>query len=225
MLDGTWHPTPPALEAQLLDLATLDAAAQVQRRLQERGFFRHAVDGVWGPRSRIALREFETRNGLGDDDSLTAAVQIALLDDRYRTAALDYVPPEPALTGAEQFSPFPGRSGARPSPLNIGDALTIQRRLASLGYYGRDGDGTWGMASHVALRDFKVANGLPGDDRWDRPTEAALMNNAPVPATATPFGEWAGIGTSCTDLQNPLRLAVSALEVLAGGGICRLEEA
>ncbi len=43
-------------------------AIKLQNRLAELGFFVGRSDGVWGPASRNALREFKTRNGLTADD-------------------------------------------------------------------------------------------------------------------------------------------------------------
>jgi peptidoglycan hydrolase-like protein with peptidoglycan-binding domain len=43
-------------------------AIKLQNRLAELGFFAGRSDGVWGPASRSALREFKTRNGLTADD-------------------------------------------------------------------------------------------------------------------------------------------------------------
>jgi hypothetical protein len=81
-LPPVWRPTEPEMRPQVLDLTNLDAAAQVQRRLQERAFFHGLVDGVWGKRSRIALRDFRIRNGLGADDRWDLQTQLAVFDDR-----------------------------------------------------------------------------------------------------------------------------------------------
>lgn len=45
-LPPVWRPTEVEMKPQVLDLTDLDAAAQVQRRLQERAFFHGLVDGV-----------------------------------------------------------------------------------------------------------------------------------------------------------------------------------
>lgn len=215
-------PEPPQLEPQVLDLARLDSAGQVQRRLQERGYFRGVADGVWGPKSRLALRDFKAFNGLGADDVWDLRTQLALFDDRYRVATADYVPPNPFVT--DGLRPFPPSSGATLHPLNSRDAIAIQNKLAALGFYRTNGDGIWGLASRSALRDFKVANGLQADDIWDKDVEALMASGRAVTATATPFGEWAMTGTSCLDQSNMRRLAVSATEIIAGGGVCRMEQ-
>jgi peptidoglycan hydrolase-like protein with peptidoglycan-binding domain len=218
-----WRPEPPKLEPQVLNLVDLDAAVQVQRRLQERGYFVGLVDGVWGPRSRIALRDFKAANGLGADDGWDLRVQLALFDDRSRVAAANYVPPDPQTTTDGLFRPFQVPSGAKLHPLNPRDARKIQSHLLELGYYRKPGDGIWGLASRYALRDFKAANGLSADDMWDSSVEALIENGRSLHAAETPFGEWAMVGTSCSDATNPQRLSISAKEISARNAICRLE--
>jgi peptidoglycan hydrolase-like protein with peptidoglycan-binding domain len=216
-------PGPPELEPQVLDLASLDAASQVQRRLQERGYFNGLVDGVWGPKSRIALRDFKAANQLGTDDGWDLRVQLALFDDRYRVASADYVPPDPVTTTDGLFRPFSPLPGTKLHPLNRPDTLRIQARLSELGYYRKAGDGIWGLASRYALRDFKAANGLSSDDVWDSSVEALIEKGRAIHAAATPFGEWARVGTSCSDPSNPQRLSISAKEISARQVTCRLE--
>ncbi len=63
----------------LLDLRATEAAARVQMRLKELGFYRGTVDGVWGPKSRMALMSFKQSNGLGSGDSWDLGAQAALL--------------------------------------------------------------------------------------------------------------------------------------------------
>jgi peptidoglycan hydrolase-like protein with peptidoglycan-binding domain len=220
-----WHrPEAPQLEPQVLNLVNLDAAAQVQRRLQERGFFAGIVDGVWGPKSRVALRDFKIQNGLGADDSWNLQVQLALFDDRYRVAAIGYVPPDPSISTDGLFQPFAPVPGTTLHPLNPQDARIIQGELFELGYYRKHGDGIWGEASRGALQDFRLANGLPADDVWDSRVQSLLTGGRAISAIETPFGQWAKTGTSCTDPSNPSRLSVSAKEITAGRGICRMAQ-
>jgi peptidoglycan hydrolase-like protein with peptidoglycan-binding domain len=222
-LPPIWRPTEPEMRPQVLDLTNLDAAAQVQRRLQERAFFHGLVDGVWGKRSRIALREFKIRNGLGADDRWDLRTQLAVFDDRYPAAPAAYVPANPEQEVAGLFIPFAAGHGASLHPLNPGDAFKIQARLFDLGYYRKTGDGVWGMASRFALTDFKVANNLPPDDIWDGRVEQAMQSPEVIPAVETPFGEWVQSGTACGDPSNPRRLVISAKAVTAGLGSCALD--
>lgn len=208
----------------MLNLLDLDAATQVLRRLQERGFFFGIVDGVWGPKSRLALRDFKIQNGLGADDSWDLRVQLALFSDRYRVASIGYVPPDPTISADGLYKPFAPVPGTTLHPLNPKDARVIQGKLFELGYYRKQGDGIWGEATRTALQDFRVANELPIDDTWDSSVETLLTTERAIPATQTPFGNWSKTGTSCADPANPSRLSVSAKEIIVRRGICRMEQ-
>jgi len=221
---ATRRPEEPVLEPQVLDLAILETAAQVQRRLQERGFFQGLIDGVWGQRSRVALRDFKTRNGLGSDDRWDLRTQLAVFDDRYAAAPANYVASLSETNVAGLYVAFTAPQGSSLHPLNPSDALRIQQRLAHLSYYRKVGDGVWGMASRSALTDFKVANGLPADDTWDGAVEEAMNRPDAIPASETPFGEWIQPGTNCGDPTNPRRLLISSKNVTAGVSTCLFDQ-
>jgi hypothetical protein len=51
----------PTVEAPLRSVDTKDGARTVQRRLRDLGYLSDDADGSWGPRSRIALMQFQTR--------------------------------------------------------------------------------------------------------------------------------------------------------------------
>jgi hypothetical protein len=51
----------PVVELPLRSLDTKDGARSVQRRLRALGYLADDADGAWGPRSRIALRQFQAR--------------------------------------------------------------------------------------------------------------------------------------------------------------------
>ena len=59
--------------------------------------------------------------------------------------------------------------------LRAGDAATVQRRLADLGFFGGPPNGVWTPRSRQALREFKAMNGLPRDDMWDEQTKTWLF--------------------------------------------------
>ncbi len=66
-----------------------------------------------------------------------------------------------------------------------GDVATrVQRRLNDLGYTIAPVNGTWGSASRAALRRFKKANGLLGNDAFDAETVTRLFSTSAVKAAA-----------------------------------------
>lgn len=157
---------PLASGAVLLNPAAPDDAKTIQGRLAELGFYKAAVDGVWGKGSRAALRKFKQDRSLSAPDTWDKETQIALFKKGEQAGA--------ATTGQDPLA-----SGAvilDPSKPN--DAQTIQGRLAELGLYKGGIDGIWGKGCRAALRAFKEKNGLPNPDRWDKETQMLLFKGA-----------------------------------------------
>ena len=69
----------PVTAPPQLDLREIEDAKRVQQRLIDLGFLFGAADGIWGPRSRRALQDFRTANGIGDNDTWDEATQARLL--------------------------------------------------------------------------------------------------------------------------------------------------
>src|SRR5439155_17487500 len=59
-------------------LGQVEDAKRVQRRLTELGFLFGAANGSWGPRSRKALRDFRSAQGLGNSDTWDETTRRAL---------------------------------------------------------------------------------------------------------------------------------------------------
>jgi hypothetical protein len=79
--------TPPATTGmtvavdRLIDIQTKAGATRVQQRLKALGFYDGKADGLWGPRSRNALRGFKRSAGFADDPNWDLATQRALWDE------------------------------------------------------------------------------------------------------------------------------------------------
>lgn len=218
---------PPASDQTLADVKALNLldrtdSANVQQRLMALGYLNGVADGIWGPRSRAALKEFRRTNGLGPDDRWDVKTQTALMSERalrVGSAPLPFVP------GAASDASYSPPEGAMRNPLNRSDALWAQARMRDLGFYAIDGEGIWGPASRDALRDFKAMNGLPADDVWDAATEQALGGLAPVRAAQTFVGGFAASFSECstgTAGQPPITIGSRRAE--AFGGVCNFDE-
>jgi hypothetical protein len=77
------------------------------------------------------------------------------------------------------------------------DAMRVQTRLADLGFYVGRQDGIWGSGSIKALLEFKLANGLAPDARWDANTEEALYAERPHRWEERFLGGWADDADDC----------------------------
>ena len=70
---------PSASQSELLDLKTHDGAKAVKAKLKSLGYYRHKVDGVWGPKSAAALSRFRRDTGLGSTIAWDLATQSVLM--------------------------------------------------------------------------------------------------------------------------------------------------
>ncbi len=203
----------------------LDVAVSIQRRLQQLNYLQTSViDGVWGPRSRIALRDFKAANGLPSTDEWDAATQSILTDETAKPAPYGYKAPDPLAPTEGLFRPFRPVPGTTWHPLNPREAHIIQRRLQELGYYRLPPEGIWGLASRLALRDFKAAHGLAADDEWNAETQTALLRTDAIPAVATPFGQWAAQGQTCSG-PGAYKMVVSPKAIQVGPVECEVRPA
>jgi len=175
---------PPATE--LLNLLRTANATRVQQRLIDTGFLSAPANGIWGPRSREALRDFRLANGLGSDDTWDERTQSQLFAaPTTRAGATKPEKPQQNEAVAPAPRPDPGRN-----PLKKPDAIWIQTKLRDLGYFSGNATGFWGPSSRNALRDFKSMNELPADDHWDKDAEQKLASKQSVPASSTFIGGW-----------------------------------
>ncbi len=178
-----------------LDLLRIEDATRVQQRLIELRLLSGPADGVWGPRSRRALRGFRVVNNLGSDDKWDEQIQQEL----FKTSVVpESSANQPGTKGDTAETP----PGAARNPLNHADALWIQKRLHDLGYYFSHADGVWGASSRSALRDFKTINGLQENDTWDKEAEEQLSSGQNIHPSNIFLGRWAVDFVQCRQLQD-----------------------
>jgi peptidoglycan hydrolase-like protein with peptidoglycan-binding domain len=130
---------------------------------------------------RPASADLET----GDDTPLVRAAGLAAAPPR------EAAEPLPLLITSGRATPEDadretGLSLRTPSLalLRADIATRVQRRLNDLGYTISPADGTWGTMSRNALRRFKEANGLLGNDAFDAETVTRLFSTSAITATA-----------------------------------------
>lgn len=110
-------------------------------------------------------------------------------------------------------------SGTERDPQNRPDAIWIQAKLSDLGYFSGSRNGVWGATSRSALRDFKIMNGLPENDRWDKETEQRLSSREVVAASKTFIGGWADGNDQCGADGGP-PIVISSRSAKTEGGEC-----
>jgi peptidoglycan hydrolase-like protein with peptidoglycan-binding domain len=159
--------------------ATGDAVRQLQQRLIELGIaVPGGADGVFGPGTTAAVKQFQASKGYSKSGIVNAATAIAL--GAASTPATPQAPAAPAApaTGAGL------KIGAR------GDAVKqLQRQLIAAGFPMVGGaDGVFGALTAQALSSFQQSVGIGATGVADDATVAALAQKAgsgQQPPTAT----------------------------------------
>jgi peptidoglycan hydrolase-like protein with peptidoglycan-binding domain len=134
----------------------------IQRALAERGYYDGEVDGLPGPRTHQAIREFEAAQGL----KVTGETSEALLAHVLRARARGDV------TGS--IAPAEPRPSTR--------VLAVQRVLARLGYGPVKLSGLPDPATRAAIERFQRDRGLDksGEIGDGLISELATVTGAPV---------------------------------------------
>jgi hypothetical protein len=103
------------------------------------------------------------------------------------------------------------------------DSLQIKSRLRELGYMS-GANGREDRRARDALRDFKVVNGLPNDDRLDPPTSDKLASETAIRADQSIVGTWST--APCQSRKNTdTRLSLSSRGAKSSeGSICEFSE-
>ncbi len=175
-------------EAGRMSTATV---RMVQHSLIQGGYAVDAADGIWGPKTAAALREFQRAKGLepsGQPDSKTLA-------------ALG-VPLDGASGGAAQRdgAATPPISSRSPSDLNAATIRSIQQALDDRGLQTGPVDGVWGERTTEAIANLQRAHGMPASGELDaytlsllgllpnngKPVEPWRSSRAPGPADLDP---------------------------------------
>jgi peptidoglycan hydrolase-like protein with peptidoglycan-binding domain len=150
----------PALSRQ----QTMDRqqTMEMQRALTARNLYQGKADGVWGPKTESALRNFQTQNGLEVTGTLDEPTARALGIDsttmaRQPVSGTD-APPAPVSAGTATPHSQPaledGATSVQLSSLSEEQAREMQQRLQLLGYYRGPVDGKIGEGTRAALNRY-----------------------------------------------------------------------
>ncbi len=124
-----------------------DEVRQIQNRLNQLGYNCGTADGIFGTRTRDAVRRFQADNGLTVDGIVGTKTMAAL-----------------GLSGGIFL-----RNGSSGTTVR-----TVQEKLKNWGYYTGSVDGQFGSQTEAAVKQFQSANGLTVDGVVGPRTFAAL---------------------------------------------------
>jgi peptidoglycan hydrolase-like protein with peptidoglycan-binding domain len=138
----------------------------LQHSLIQGGYAVDAADGVWGPKTSAAVREFQRMKGLKQTGQADAATLEALgvnADGRARSAA---------DTSARNTAPEV--TTRTPADLHPATIRAIQQALDKQGFKVGSADGVWGRRTESAIANLQRARGMPASGELDAHTLAAL---------------------------------------------------
>jgi peptidoglycan hydrolase-like protein with peptidoglycan-binding domain len=121
--------------------------ADIQRELSKRGFFDGSTDGVYGPKTDAAIRDFEQAAGLRP----SAEVNDALLQSILRSP----VKSKPATAAPKKNDPIANLLAADPK------VMAVQRALSSYGYGQIKPGGVYDPETRAAIEQFEPERKLP----------------------------------------------------------------
>jgi peptidoglycan hydrolase-like protein with peptidoglycan-binding domain len=157
-------PIPPQRSETAAVRPKSDLVANIQRELTQLGLYEGSADGMLGPRTDQAIREFEKSQGV----KITGEPSTTLLDMMRRarpksgttgSVAKDAKPDPAAAAKADPKVDATGsvaKSEAKPSPR----VLAVQRVLARLGYGPVKLNGLPDSATRLSIEQFERDRGL-----------------------------------------------------------------
>jgi len=141
---------------------SVEQIKELQRQLAARGAYQGRVDGISGPMTAAALRNFQIQQKLDTSGGLNADTRDALglhWDRRPVSGRDDGVATTPIGTSA-QTPPLQANVGTPTTPsmqlrsLDSERAKGMQQRLREFGYYKGEIDGVLGEQTRAALQSF-----------------------------------------------------------------------
>jgi peptidoglycan hydrolase-like protein with peptidoglycan-binding domain len=147
--------TDPAPAGASLSTMDRERLMEMQRALAARNLYQGTIDGVDGPKTQAALRNFQTQRGLSVTGELNAptAEALGLEAERQAVSGTDTVA-APKVQKATQPELENASINVQLSSLNAEQTKEMQQRLQLLGFYRGEVDGVAGAGTRAALQRF-----------------------------------------------------------------------
>ncbi|MCL6634882.1 MAG: peptidoglycan-binding protein [Peptococcaceae bacterium] len=151
-----------------------DDVIRLQVKLQELGYYRGEVDGIFGSGTCDAVAGFQASNNLAVDGVAGPET----------LRALKFFNTEASRGGDGRGGAAEGQKALKLGTSGDG-VLTLQKKLRELGYYQGALDGVFGPGTHAAVVNFQVDNNLEVDGVAGAETLQALTGAAPRQSLAS----------------------------------------
>jgi len=127
----------------------------IQRELARRGYYDGTVDGLYGPRTDAAIRDFEQAAGLKPSTEPNEALLQAMLHAPAKVAKVT-----PAATPAVRPGPV-SKDAVAEKPVPSKRVIALQRALADYGYGQIKPSGIVDAETQAAIEKFERERKLP----------------------------------------------------------------
>jgi len=125
------------------------------------------------------------------------------------------------LPATTRDTPKPSVGAASLSRENV---RQIQARLRELGFLSSANTGEWDASSRDALRDFKLVNHLPHNDKWDVRTGEKLHSQTAVRADRSFIGNWSTAPCRSATTKD-MRLSINSRRTKSStGSVCKFND-
>ncbi|WP_431300452.1 peptidoglycan-binding protein [Tabrizicola sp. BL-A-41-H6] len=146
--DGTTAGTISAAQTEAALRLTRTQRVTIQRQLSDLGYDAGVADGLWGSRTRTAIKGWQQANRRAATGYMTSA-QVRLIAQQAGSAA---PPAEEEVNGAALEERLMG--------LTLDERVDVQRRLRRLGYDPLRTDGTFGAGTRRAIGEWQADEGV-----------------------------------------------------------------
>jgi lipid-binding SYLF domain-containing protein len=188
-----------AKKAKKTSSLSKDKVSEVQTALKKEGFDPGAIDGIMGPMTMTALRNYQSHNHLEVTGTLTAETENALLQGATAATGRGALAPRSSNDLQNQQPPYnaeqkqqpqqslnqtqpttpesPGVSSV-PTASSVDEVKLIQQSLADLQFNPGETNGIMTADTQQAIREFQWLNNLPVTGIVDEQTKSALDTQA-----------------------------------------------
>jgi peptidoglycan hydrolase-like protein with peptidoglycan-binding domain len=148
-------PAPVTAKISHASRAPGEMIMDIQQELAHRGYYDGPVDGLYGPRTEGAIRDFERAASLTPSASLSEALLHAIMRSPVRRENV-----HPARTAVAGPSVSEGVIRPPPTP-SLAQVLAVQRALSEFGYGQIRPTGTIDPDTQRAIAEFEHERNLP----------------------------------------------------------------
>ena len=173
--------------------SSMHKVREAQMALKNQGFDPGPIDGVMGPMTMTAIRNYQSHNHMEVTGTLTPETENALLQGSSGTTRTSQVSPSGTFESQQSFNQTYGTdqtqqslgqtqsstnptygSTSEPVASSVDDVKKVQQQLADLNYNPGDMNGMITSNTQRAIREFQMLNNLPMTGIIDEQTKITL---------------------------------------------------